>query len=65
MLKLLKFKNMRHRVEFAYEKMNLDIYYEGEYKYTIENNNNKQTFEMLSEEQVDNVLNKIWKAKQV
>lgn len=57
---MLKFKNMRHRVEFAYEQMNVDIYYEGDYRYTIENHGNHQIFEMLSEEQVDRVLNTIW-----
>jgi len=51
---------MRHRVEFAYEKMNLDIYYEGGYRYTVENHNNKQVIKMLSEEQVDHLLNKMW-----
>lgn len=56
-----KFKNMRHRVEFAYEVMNTDIYYEGDYKYTIEDHNNKELFEMLEEEQMDEVLAKIYK----
>ncbi len=58
---MLKFKNMRQRVDFAYERMNVDIYYEGDYRYTIENRSNHQIFEMLSEDQVDHVLNSIWK----
>ena len=57
---MLKFKSMRQRVEFAYEQMNVDIYYEGEYRYTVENHKNDQLFEMVSEVQVDQILNKIW-----
>ncbi len=57
---MLKFKSMRQRVEFAYEQMNVDIYYEGDYRYTIENHSDHKTFEKLSEDQVDNVLNQIW-----
>lgn len=57
---MLKFKNMRHRVEFAYEEMNIDIYYEGDYKYTLENHKDHKIIEMLTEEQLDQVLNKIW-----
>lgn len=57
---MLKFKNMRHRVEFAYEQMNIDIYYEGDYRYTLERHSNQEIFEMLSEDQVDTILNQIW-----
>lgn len=57
---MLVFKNMRHRVEFAYEQMNVDIYYEGDYMYTVEHRKSQQLFEMLTEEQVDKVLNGIW-----
>lgn len=57
---MLKFKNMRHRVEFAYDEMNTDIYYEGDYLYTIEDHNNDLVFEMLEENQMDNILNIIW-----
>lgn len=57
---MLVFKNMRHRVDFAYEQMNVDIYYEGDYRYTVEHRQSGQLFEMLSEEQVDQVLNRLW-----
>lgn len=57
---MLRFKNMRQRVEFAYDQMNVDIYYEGDYLYTVENRSNHDVFEMLSEDQVDEVLNLIW-----
>ncbi len=29
------FKNMRQRVEYAYDELNVDIFYEGDYMYTI------------------------------
>lgn len=57
---MIKFKNMRHRVEFAYDELNADIYYEGNYLYTVEDHITKEVFEMLEEEQVDHVLNLIW-----
>lgn len=57
---MLKFKNMRHRVEFAYDQLNTDIYYEGNYMYTVEDHNSNKVFAMLEEEQVDGVLNLIW-----
>lgn len=57
---MLVFKNMRQRVEFAYEQMNVDIYYEGDYLYTVEHRNSNRLFEMLTEGQVDQVLNGIW-----
>lgn len=57
---MLVFNNMRQRVEFAYEQMNVDIYYEGDYMYTVEHRKSRQLFEMLTEEQVDKVLNGIW-----
>ncbi len=52
---------MRQRVEFAFDEMNTDIYYEGDYRYTIEDHNNDLVFEMLEENQMDNILNVIWK----
>ena len=55
-----KFKNMRHRVEYAYDHMNTDIYYEGDYRYTVEDHNSKTMYEMLDEEQMDEVLSFIW-----
>lgn len=58
---MLVFKTMRQRVDFAYEQMNVDIYYEGDYRYTVEHHTSHQVFEMLSEEQVDTILNGIWK----
>ncbi len=58
---MLKFKSMRQRVEFAFDEMNTDIYYEGDYRYTIEDHNNDLVFEMLEENQMDNILNVIWK----
>ena len=57
---MLEFKNMRQRVDFAYEQMNVDIYYEGDYRYTVEDRVSHRIFEMLSEEQVDKVLNGMW-----
>ena len=57
---MLKFKNMRQRVDFAFEQMNVDIYYEGDYRYTVEHRGSRQIFEMLSEVQVDKVLNLLW-----
>lgn len=55
-----KFKNMRHRVEFAYSELNTDIYYEGDFRYTIEDHNNNLVFEMLEENQMDHILSVIW-----
>lgn len=57
---MLVFKNMRQRVDFAYEQMSVDIYYEGDYRYTVEHSASQKLFEMLTEEQVDKVLNLIW-----
>lgn len=57
---MLVFKNMRHRVEFAYDKMNVDIYYDGEYKYTIEDHQAQEMFEQVEVEQMDEILSKIW-----
>ncbi|PKM57069.1 MAG: hypothetical protein CVU98_07935, partial [Firmicutes bacterium HGW-Firmicutes-3] len=62
---MLRFKNMRQRVEFAYERMNIDIYYEGDYRYTVEHHSDHKIFEKLSEEQVDEVLNQIWQELKV
>ncbi len=57
---MLVFKNMRQRVEFAYDEMDVDIYYEGDYIYTVEHRGSGRLFEMLTEEQVDYVLNSLW-----
>jgi len=57
---MLEFKNMRQRVDFAFDQMNVDIYYEGDYRYTLEDRGSHRIFEMLSEEQVDQVLNSMW-----
>lgn len=61
---MLKFKSMRQRVEFAYDQMNTDIYYEGDYLYTIEDHNSDLVFEFLEENQMDNILNVIWNKAQ-
>ena len=55
-VKLLRFKNMRERVEYAYDKLNVDIYYEGNYYYTILDHVKDQFIEMLTEEQLDKEL---------
>lgn len=57
---MLRFKNMRQRVDFAFEQMGVDIYYEGNYTYTVADSKRRKLFEFLSEEQVDQVLNRIW-----
>lgn len=55
-----RFRNMRERVEFAYDELNVDIYYEGDYYYTILDHSCKRFIEMLTEEQLDVELEKIY-----
>lgn len=57
---MLKFSNMRQRVEFIYEKMALDLYYEGDYKYTLICQSNDLTYTGLDVKGLDAVLNRIW-----
>ncbi len=57
---MLKFKNMRQRVEFAYDEMNVDIYYEGDFKYSLLDHSTESKYEFVDEEQLDKVLNIIW-----
>lgn len=56
-----KFRDMRHRVDFAYNMLNTDIYYEGDYRYTIEDHNQQELFEMIDEDDLDQVLENIWR----
>lgn len=55
-----RFRNMRERVEYAYDELNVDIYYEGDYYYTILDHTKDQFIEMLTEEQLDEELKRIW-----
>lgn len=55
-----KFRNMRERVEYAYDMLNVDIFYEGDYRYTVLDHRQNLTVEMLTVEELDNVLEKIW-----
>lgn len=54
-----EFKSMRQRVEYAYDCLHVDIYYEGNYLYTIYNNTTDEEFSNLTEEQMDQILEKI------
>lgn len=54
-----RFKNMRERVEYAYDELNVDIYYEGDYYYTILDHARDKFIEMLTEEQLDKELERI------
>lgn len=56
-----KFRNMRERVEYAYDHLNVDIFYEGNFRYTVFNHGNQESFEMLDEAQLDQVLESIWR----
>lgn len=51
---------MRERVEYAYDELNVDIYYEGNYYYTILDHSRDQFIEMLTEKQLDTELERIW-----
>jgi hypothetical protein len=55
-----RFRNMRERVEYAYEALNVDIYYEGNYYYTILDHSRDKFIEMLTEEELDTELEHIW-----
>ena len=55
-----RFRNMRDRVEFAYDELNVDIYYEGDYYYTILDHSSNTFVEMLTEEQLDDELERIY-----
>jgi len=55
-----RFRNMRERVEYAYDELNVDIYYEGDYYYTILDHARDKFIEMLTEEQLDKELERIW-----
>ncbi len=55
-----RFRNMRERVEYAYDELNVDIYYEGNYYYTILDHTKDQFVEMLTEEELDEELRRIW-----
>jgi len=55
-----RFRNMRERVEYAYDELNVDIYYEGNYYYTILDHSKDQFIEMLTEEELDVELERIW-----
>lgn len=55
-----RFRNMRERVEFAYDECNVDIYYEGDYYYTILDHSCDKLIEMLTEEQLDYELERIY-----
>lgn len=54
------FKNMRQRVEYAYDELNVDIFYEGDYMYTILDHSCEEFIEMLTEEELDHELSRIW-----
>lgn len=55
-----KFRTMRERVEYAYDALNVDIYYEGNCYFTILNHSKNQFIEMLTEEELDKQLENIW-----
>jgi len=50
---------MRERVDYAYDELNVDIYYEGDYYYTILDHSRDRFVEMLTEEELDRELEKI------
>lgn len=62
---MLKFRNMRERVDFAYEELNVDIFYEGNYYYTLLDHSTKRQIEMLTELEMDIELEKILNSKVV
>lgn len=55
-----RFRNMRERVEYAYDELNVDIYYEGDYYYTILDHGRDKFIEMLTEDELDSELERIW-----
>ncbi len=58
--KVPRFRNMRERVEYAYDELNVDIYYEGDYYYTILDHSRDKFVKMLTEEELDVELERIW-----
>lgn len=58
-----EFRNMRDRVDYAYEQLNVDMIYEGNACFTIIDHNNGAVIEMVSQELLDVELYKIWEAK--
>lgn len=57
--KLPKFRTMRERVDYAYDELNVDIYYEGNYYFTILDHTQNKLIEMLTEEELDRQLESI------
>ena len=55
-----KFKNMRHRVEYAYDSLNVDLFYEGEELFTVWDHNEEKTIERVTLSEVDQILHSIW-----
>lgn len=54
------FRTMRERVEYAYDELNVDIYYEGEDCFTIHNHSKDEYVERLTERELDKELARIW-----
>ena len=54
------FRTMRERVEYAYDELNVDIYYEGEDCFTIHNHTKDEYVERLTERELDKELARIW-----
>ncbi len=54
-----RFRNMRERVEYAYDELNVDIYYEGDYYYTLLDHSCDHFIKMLTEEELDFELERI------
>ncbi len=61
--KMPRFRNMRERVEYAYDVLNVDIFYEGNFIYTLFDNDCSVYMEYLTEEEMDAELNRIWMNK--
>lgn len=51
---------MRERVDYAFDELNVDIYYEGNYYFTILDHTKNKFIEMLTEEELDQELESIW-----
>lgn len=60
-----RFRNMRERVEYAYDVLNVDIFYEGDFIYTLFDHDCSVYVEYLTEEELDAELNKIWMHKNI
>lgn len=54
------FRTMRERVDYAYEALNVDIYYEGEDCFTIHDHTKDKYVERLTERELDQELANIW-----